>query len=230
MRRRRGRPAVLATRCMDGPVIQQAVDSRAGAAASGSRDVLRTVEAVAAAGGAAGRHDLLEPDRALRRRRVRPDLAAAGGRGLITPDLIPDEAGAVARGRRRARPRPGLPGRAVARPTSGSRSTAAACRGFVYAASTMGVTGARGQRRRRRAGRWSPACRRAHRRCRSCVGLGRLARGEQAAEVAGVRRRRDRRLGVRRAAMLGRAGAPTGVRAPVARTSPPASGARGCAA
>jgi tryptophan synthase alpha chain len=70
------------------------------------------------------------------------DLASAGGLGLITPDLIPDEADewlAVSDARlwtgyswwRRRRRRSAL----------ATRSTAS--RGFVYAASTMGVTGAR---------------------------------------------------------------------------------------
>ena len=57
-------------------------------------DVLRIVEAVAGAGAPGGHDDLLEPDRAVRRGRASPaDLAAAGGTGLITPDLIPEEAG-----------------------------------------------------------------------------------------------------------------------------------------
>jgi tryptophan synthase alpha chain len=70
------------------------------------------------------------------------DLAAAGGSGLITPDLIPDEAGewievADARGLDRVF--------LVAPSTTEARlaRTVAACRGFVYATAVMGVTGAR---------------------------------------------------------------------------------------
>ena len=73
------------------------------------------------------------------------DLAAAGGAGLITPDLPPDDAGGVARGERRDRARPGVPGRRRARPTPGSTPSTAACRGFVYATAVMGVTGARAE-------------------------------------------------------------------------------------
>src|SRR6478609_7815605 len=69
-------------------------------------------------------------------------LAAAGGAGLITPDLIPDEGAdwIAASGRN------DLDRVFLVAPSSTDerlRSTAAACRGFVYAASTMGVTGAR---------------------------------------------------------------------------------------
>ena len=70
------------------------------------------------------------------------DLAAAGGAGLITPDLIPDEAQEwIAAAERNDLDRVFL----VAPSSTDARlaSTGAACRGFVYAASTMGVTGAR---------------------------------------------------------------------------------------
>ena len=49
----------------------------------------------------------------------------------------------MAGGRRRARPRPGLPGRAVVDRRADRARPTAACRGFVYAASMMGVTGTR---------------------------------------------------------------------------------------
>jgi len=77
---------------IDGPVIQEAVDVavRAGV---GIRDVLRAVEAVAAAGAAPVVMTYWNPIERYGVERFATDLAAAGGAGLITPDLIPDEAG-----------------------------------------------------------------------------------------------------------------------------------------
>ena len=78
---------------MDGPVIQQAVDVavRAGV---GMRDVLRAVEAVAAAGAVPVVMSYWNPIERYGVERFATDLAAAGGAGAITPDLIPDEAAA----------------------------------------------------------------------------------------------------------------------------------------
>ena len=75
---------------MDGPVIQQAVDVavRAGV---GMRDVLRAVEAVAAAGAVPVVMSYWNPIERYGVDRFASDLAAAGGAGAITPDLIPDE-------------------------------------------------------------------------------------------------------------------------------------------
>jgi tryptophan synthase alpha chain len=70
------------------------------------------------------------------------DLAAAGGLGMITPDLIPDEADDwLAASDAHGLDRIFL----VAPSTTEQRlaSTAAATRGFLYASSIMGVTGAR---------------------------------------------------------------------------------------
>ena len=70
------------------------------------------------------------------------DLAAAGGLGVITPDLIPDEADEWLA----ASDAHGLDRIFLVAPSSTEEriaSTAAATRGFLYAASTMGVTGAR---------------------------------------------------------------------------------------
>jgi len=72
------------------------------------------------------------------------DLAAAGAAGLITPDLIPDEADEWLA----ASDSHGLDRVFLVAPSSTDRrlaATAAACRGFVYATSVMGVTGAREQ-------------------------------------------------------------------------------------
>ena len=70
------------------------------------------------------------------------DLAAAGGAGLITPDLIPDEAGQWIA----AAEKYDLDRVFLAAPSSTDERLAQAvklCRGFVYAVSTMGITGAR---------------------------------------------------------------------------------------
>lgn len=69
-------------------------------------------------------------------------LAEAGGAGLITPDLIPDEASEWMA----ASDKYGLDRVFLVAPSSTRdrmKSTVAASRGFVYAVSIMGVTGAR---------------------------------------------------------------------------------------
>jgi len=74
--------------------------------------------------------------------RFADDLAAAGGAGLITPDLIPDEGSEWLT----ASERTGLDRVFLAAPTSSDvrlRAAVDASRGFVYAVSTMGITGAR---------------------------------------------------------------------------------------
>ena len=77
---------------MDGPVIQEAVHR---ALAGGVRvtDVLRTVEAVAAAGVPVLVMTYWNPVDHYGVAAFARDLAAAGGSGLITPDLTPEEAG-----------------------------------------------------------------------------------------------------------------------------------------
>jgi len=74
--------------------------------------------------------------------RFAADLAAAGGCGLITPDLIPDEAAEWIA----ASDKHGLDRVFLAAPSSTDERLAnviASSRGFVYAVSTMGITGAR---------------------------------------------------------------------------------------
>lgn len=74
--------------------------------------------------------------------RFADELVAAGGSGLITPDLIPDEA----RDWLAASERTGLDRVFLAAPSSTDERLANAVansRGFVYAVSTMGITGAR---------------------------------------------------------------------------------------
>jgi tryptophan synthase alpha chain len=165
---------------IDGPVTQQAVDV-AVRADVGMRDVLRAVEAVAAAGAVPVVMSYWNPIERYGVERFATDLAAAGGAGAITPDLIPEEAADwIAAAERADLDRVFL----VAPSSTDARlaSTTAACRGFVYAASTMGVTGTRST--------VSDAAATLVARTRAvapdlavCVGLG-VSDGRQAAQVA----------------------------------------------
>ena len=76
---------------MDGPTIQAAADTalRGGVRL---RDVFGVVERVAAAGGRAVVMTYFNPVLRYGVDAFARDLAAAGGLGVITPDLIPDEA------------------------------------------------------------------------------------------------------------------------------------------
>jgi tryptophan synthase alpha chain len=127
---------------MDGPVIQDAVHQ---ALLGGVRvaDVLRTVEAVAATGVPTLVMTYWNPVDRYGVDAFARDLASAGGSGLITPDLTPEEAGpwleaSDAHGLDRVF--------LVALSSTDERidTITRACRGFVYAASLMGVTGTRG--------------------------------------------------------------------------------------
>jgi len=126
---------------IDGVTVQQA-GTRALQRGVRTRDVLTAVEAVTATGTPAvvmTYWNLVERYGADRFAR---DLAAAGGSGLITPDLTPDEAEewlAVSDAH-------GLDRIFLVSPSSTDErlaATVAACRGWVYATSVMGVTGAR---------------------------------------------------------------------------------------
>ncbi|CDO08661.1 tryptophan synthase subunit alpha [Mycolicibacterium cosmeticum] len=126
---------------MDGPTIARATEV---ALAGGVRvrDALRAVEAISNAGGRAVVMTYWNPVLRWGVDAFARDLAAAGGMGLITPDLIPDEAGDwVAASEQHDLDRIFL----VAPSSTPERlaATVQASRGFVYAASTMGVTGAR---------------------------------------------------------------------------------------
>lgn len=166
---------------MDGPVIQEAAEAalRAGVRV---RDVLRVVEAVA--DHSAGRVPTLVMSyyNPVLRYGVEPfarDLAGAGGAGMITPDLIPDEAAEWSA----AADAHGLDKVYLVAPSSTPerlRLTARAARGFVYAASTMGVTGARDEvgLRAEQLVHDTRAAGAQH----VCVGLG-VSTGEQAAQV-----------------------------------------------
>jgi len=126
---------------MDGPVIQEAVH-RALTGGVHVRDVLRTVEAVAATGVPALVMTYWNPVDRYGVPAFAADLAAAGGAGLITPDLTPEEAGPWLD----AAAAHGLDAVFLVAISSTEERIArvtAACRGFVYAASLMGVTGVR---------------------------------------------------------------------------------------
>ncbi len=126
---------------MDGHVIAAATE----AALQGGvrvRDTLAAVEAITAAGGNAVVMTYWNLVLHYGVDAFARDLAAAGGQGMITPDLIPDEAEDwMAASERHDLDRIFL----VAPSSTPERlaRTVEASRGFVYAASTMGVTGAR---------------------------------------------------------------------------------------
>jgi tryptophan synthase alpha chain len=126
---------------MDGPTIANAAEValRGGVRV---RDTLAAVEAISVAGGRAVVMTYWNPVLRYGVDAFARDLAAAGGHGLITPDLIPDEAGEWLAASDRHR----LDRIFLVAPSSTPQRLAAtvqASRGFVYAASTMGVTGAR---------------------------------------------------------------------------------------
>jgi tryptophan synthase alpha chain len=165
---------------MDGPVIQEAVE-RALSAGVRVRDVFGAVEGIAATGAPVLVMSYYNPILRYGVDRFARDLAAAGGAGIITPDLIPDEAGEWLA----AADAHDLEHVFLVAPSSTPErlaSTAAASRGFVYAASTMGVTGERTSLGERAAD--LVAATRAAGADRVCVGLG-VSRAEQAARVAG---------------------------------------------
>jgi tryptophan synthase alpha chain len=126
---------------MDGPTVQAAAQ-QALEAGTRTTDVLRVVEAVAATGVPTVVMTYWNPIERYGVERFARDLAGAGGAGLITPDLVPDEAGdwvEVADAH-------GLDKVFLVAPSSTDvrlAMTVAACRGFVYATAVMGVTGTR---------------------------------------------------------------------------------------
>ena len=126
---------------MDGPTVQAAAQ-RALEGGVRTRDVLRTVEAVASTGAPTVVMTYWNPVERYGVERFAADLADAGGAGLITPDLTPDSGGEWIR----AADAHDLDKIFLPAPSSTDdrvAMTTAACRGFVYAAAVMGVTGAR---------------------------------------------------------------------------------------
>ena len=165
---------------MDGPVIADAVyhSLRGG---TRIRDVLDTVEAIASAGTAALIMTYWNPVDHYGVEAFARDLAAAGGSGLITPDLTPEESGDWPK----LSDRYGLDRVYLVAPSSPEariKTITSLCRGFVYAASLMGITGTRQTVSSGAAG--LVARTREHTKLPIAVGLG-VSTAEQAAEVAG---------------------------------------------
>ena len=163
---------------MDGPVIQVAVDR----ALRGGVRVAQVFEAVRAVSAVAPTVVMgyWNPVERYGPARFAKDLKAAGGSGAITPDLIPEEAGPWLE----AAGAEDLDPVFLVAPSSTDprlEVVARTNRGFVYVASTMGVTGTRDTVSNR--AEELVARMRQHTRLPLCVGLG-VSNGEQAAEVA----------------------------------------------
>jgi tryptophan synthase alpha chain len=165
---------------MDGPDIQTAVDI---ALRGGTTTdvVLETVAAVATTGAATVVMSYWNPLERYGVDRFAAGMREAGGVGVITPDLTPEESGPW----RAATDAHGLDRVFLVAPSSTDermRTVVEATSGFLYAASLMGVTGARAQ--------MSDAAPDLVRRARAltdlpiAVGLG-VSTGEQARGVAG---------------------------------------------
>lgn len=164
---------------MDGPVIQEAAQT---ALDAGFRltDVFRAVEAVRSRVSAPVLvMTYWNPVLQYGVDRFADDLASAGGAGLITPDITPDAAPDWIA----ASDRTGLDRVFLAAPSSTParlREIATASRGFTYAVSTMGITGARAEMdaaARALVGRMRDAGTE-----RACVGIG-ISTPEQVADV-----------------------------------------------
>jgi tryptophan synthase alpha chain len=126
---------------MDGPVIAEAVH-RSLVHGTKIRDVFDMVEAVASTGTPTLVMTYWNPVDHYGVANFARDLAKAGGAGLITPDLTPEEAGPwLAASDKHDLDRVFL----VAPSTTDERIAmiTSVCRGFVYAASLMGITGTR---------------------------------------------------------------------------------------
>jgi tryptophan synthase alpha chain len=163
---------------MDGPVIQVAVDValRAGSRVTHVFDAVQEVSQHAPTVVMGYWNPIEKMTPAVFAQR----LKAAGGSGAITPDLIPEEAGPWLEAAREADLDPIF---LVAPSSTDERIEVVGRtnRGFVYAASTMGVTGTRvtvGNRAEELVSRT-----RTHTALPVCVGLG-VSNGDQAAEVA----------------------------------------------
>lgn len=164
---------------MDGPVIQRAVE-HALANGTNTHHVIDNVRAVAETGAAVLVMSYWNPIERYGVDRFAEELAAAGGAGVITPDLIPDEAADWIT----ATDKHGLDRVFLVAPSSTDarlKLTTDACGGFVYAASTMGITGTRtsvGNRAAELVARTREVTK-----LPICVGLG-VSTAAQAAEIA----------------------------------------------
>jgi tryptophan synthase alpha chain len=164
---------------LDGPIIQRAAEI---ALERGVRiaDAFAAVRAVWEVGGVPIIMTYYNPILQYGLKRFADDLAAAGGAGVVTPDLTPDVGAEWIAAARAAE----LDRIFLVAPSSTPERlhmTVAASTGFVYAASLMGVTGERASvgasaerlvAKAREAGAGHV-----------CVGLG-VSTGEQAADVA----------------------------------------------
>jgi tryptophan synthase alpha chain len=164
---------------MDGPVIQQAVDK---ALAQGIRisDVIATAGQVAQSGAPTLVMTYWNPVERYGVDRFAADLAEAGGAGTITPDLTPEESSSWVAASQAA----GLDTVFLVAPSSPDARidlVEGITTGFVYAASTMGVTGTRTQVSSRAAELVARV--RARTQSPVAVGLG-VSTPAQAAEVA----------------------------------------------
>ncbi|MBE7372560.1 tryptophan synthase subunit alpha [Dermacoccus abyssi] len=163
---------------MDGPVIQTAATQ---ALEQGVHvpDVFAAVREVSDAGGAAVVMTYWNPVLRHGVREFAQDLAAAGGSGLITPDLVPEEGADWIE----VADELGLAKIFLVAPSSTPARIAATTNvtsGFVYAASVMGVTGARTSVGEAAKGLVEKV--RATTDLPVCVGLG-VSTGEQAREI-----------------------------------------------
>ncbi len=164
---------------IDGPIVQAAVEAALKTGTT-TADVLRVVEAVAATGAPAVVMSYWNPLQRYGAAAFARDLAAAGGSGVITPDLTPDADDSWIPAAREH----GLDTVFLVAPSSTDERiamTTAACRGFVYATSVMGVTGTREQVGDAASG--LVARTKATTELPVAVGLG-VSNGAQAAEIA----------------------------------------------
>ncbi len=164
---------------IDGPVIQDAVHQ---ALVNGTRvaDVLHSVEALAAGGVPVLVMTYWNPIDHYGVDAFARDLASAGGSGLITPDLPPEEASEwIAAADNHDLDRVFLA--APSSPPDRLKLIAGASRGFIYAASVMGITGARATVGEAAEGLVSAV--REHTKLPVAVGLG-VSSGAQAKQVA----------------------------------------------
>lgn len=163
---------------MDGPVIQTAATQ---ALENGVRvkNVFEAVKAVDEAGGAAVVMTYWNPVLRYGVRRFAEYLKKAGGSGLITPDLVPDEGADWVE----VADELGLAKIFLVAPSSTPpriAATTAVCSGFVYATSVMGITGARTSVGEAAKGLVEKV--KATTDLPVCVGLG-VSNGDQAAEI-----------------------------------------------
>ena len=164
---------------LDGPTVQEAAEA-ALVAGVRVRDVFAGVRAAVEAGAPAVVMSYYNPLLQYGLERFAADLAAAGGSGVILPDLTPDNATEWLE----AAAKHGLETTFLVAPSSTQERihyTVAATTGFLYATAVMGVTGERATigTQAERLVRDSRAAGATH----VCVGIG-VTTGEHAAKVA----------------------------------------------